>query len=101
MRKSIIPVIVIILFSNLAYADTVIMKNKTKIKGLVVDEYVDRVALSTIEGEKYILRKEIDTIEYDTPEQNFMQPLNNNYRCYNHYQSDWIHKESSVLKCFN
>jgi len=73
MRKSIIPVIVIILFSNLAYADTVIMKNKTKIKGLVVDEYVDRVALSTIEGEKYILRKEIDIIEYDTPEQNFMQ----------------------------
>jgi len=73
MRKFIIPIIATILFSNLAYADTVIMKNSVKIKGLVVDEYIDRVALSTVEGEKYILRKDIDKIEYDTPEQNFMQ----------------------------
>lgn len=55
------------------YADTVILKNGTKVKGLVVDEYVDRIALSTVEGEKYILRKDIDRIEYDTPEQNYMQ----------------------------
>jgi len=73
MRKPIIPLIIFLLFSNLAYADTVIMKNKTKVKGLVVDEYVDRIALSTIDGEKYILREEIEVIEYDTPEQNFMQ----------------------------
>jgi C-terminal processing protease CtpA/Prc len=38
-----------------------------------VDEYVDRIALSTIDGEKHVLRKDIDKIEYDTPEQNFMQ----------------------------
>lgn len=56
-----------------SYADTIILKNKAKVKGLVVDEYIDRIALSTADGEKYILRKDIDSIEYDAPEQNLMQ----------------------------
>lgn len=74
MHKLIIPIIAVFIFvSNPAHADTLIMKNKTKIKGLVVDEYADRVSLSTVDGEKYIFRKDIDRIEYDTPEQNFMQ----------------------------
>ena len=72
MRK-IILFIIPVFISTALYADTVIMKDKTKVKGLVVDEYVDRIALSTAEGEKHILREDIDMIEYDTPEQNFMQ----------------------------
>lgn len=72
MRK-IILIVTLIFISTTLYADTVIMKNRTKVKGLVVDEYVDRIALSTTDGEKYILRKDIENIEYDTPEQNFMQ----------------------------
>lgn len=63
----------LMVFSGNLYADTVIMKNGAKIKGLVVDEYIDRISLSTVEGERHILRKDIDRIEYDTPEQNFMQ----------------------------
>nr|MBU1327976.1 PDZ domain-containing protein [Candidatus Omnitrophota bacterium] len=69
----IIIFIALILTATTLYADTVILKNRTKVKGLVVDEYVDRIALSTIDGEKHILRKDIDKIEYDAPEQNFMQ----------------------------
>jgi len=72
MRKIILLITLVFIPTSL-YADTVVMKNKTKVKGLVVDEYVDRISLSTSEGEKHILRKDIDTIEYDTPEQNFMQ----------------------------
>ena len=72
MRKTIIFLILILTTTTL-YADTVIMKNRTKVKGLVVDEYVDRIALSTAEGESNILRRDIERIEYDTPEQNFMQ----------------------------
>jgi len=63
----------ILIYAAVVGADTVVMKNGTKVKGLVVDEYVDRIALSTVDGEKHILREEIDRIEYDTPEQNFMQ----------------------------
>ncbi|MDO8602975.1 MAG: PDZ domain-containing protein [Candidatus Omnitrophota bacterium] len=72
MRKIII-FLMLMLISATLYADTVILKNRTKVKGLVVDEYVDRIALSTAEGEEHILRKDIDRVEYDTPEQNFMQ----------------------------
>ena len=63
----------LIFIPTVIYADTIIMKDRTRMKGLVVDEYVDRVSLSTIDGEKYVFRKDIDRIEYDTPEQNFMQ----------------------------
>ena len=55
------------------YADTLIMKDRSEIKGLVLDEYVDRITLSTVDGEKVFFRKDIDRIEYDTPEQNFMR----------------------------
>ncbi|MBU1912544.1 MAG: PDZ domain-containing protein [Candidatus Omnitrophica bacterium] len=73
MKKIILFIITAVFISAALYADTVILKNRTKVKGLVVDEYVDRIALSTVEGERHILRKDIDRIEYDTPEQNFMQ----------------------------
>ncbi|MEE8317873.1 MAG: tetratricopeptide repeat protein, partial [Candidatus Omnitrophota bacterium] len=73
MRYLITMIICIISVTTLLYADTVIMKDRTKVKGLVVEEYVDRITLSTVEGEKNILRQEIERIEYDTPEQNFMQ----------------------------
>jgi C-terminal processing protease CtpA/Prc len=43
------------------------------VKGLVVEEYADRIVLSTSEGEKDIFRNDIDNIEYDTAEQNFMR----------------------------
>ncbi|MFC1623889.1 PDZ domain-containing protein [Candidatus Omnitrophota bacterium] len=54
-------------------ADTIIMKDGRRTKGLVVEEYMDRVTLSTVDGEKNILKKDVERIEYDTPEQNFMQ----------------------------
>ncbi|MBU1147939.1 MAG: hypothetical protein KKD11_06255 [Candidatus Omnitrophica bacterium] len=49
------------------------MKTGKKVKGLVVDEYSDRITLSTSDGEEDILRQDIERIEYDMPEQNFMQ----------------------------
>jgi len=73
MKKIILFITAVVFISTTLYADTVILKNRTKVKGLVVDEYVDRIALSTVEGERDIFRKDIDRIEYDTPEQNFMQ----------------------------
>jgi C-terminal processing protease CtpA/Prc len=76
--RIIVTVIIIVFMPVLVFADTLIMKDGNRIKGLVIEEYVDRVALNTIDGEKNIFRKDIETIEYDTPEQNFMQ-LGRNY----------------------
>ena len=53
MKKIILFIITAVFISTALYADTVILKNRTKVKGLVVDEYVDRIALSTVEGELY------------------------------------------------
>jgi len=46
------------------------MKDNQRIKGVVVEEYSDRVLLSTIDGEKQIMRADIRNIVYDLEEQN-------------------------------
>ena len=60
------------LLSN-ALADTIELKNGRHLKGLVVERHVDRIILSTEKGEIPILLAGIKNIEYDEPEQNFMQ----------------------------
>jgi len=49
-------------------ADTVTLINGNEVKGLVVDEYVDRVVVSTFEGEKTFFRKDIQDIGYEDEE---------------------------------
>lgn len=92
MRYIITIVIVIFSITAILCADTVVMKDRTKVKGLIVDEYIDRVTLSTVDGEKNILRKNIDRIEYDTPEQNFMQ-LGRAYE-----EKEWYEKAAFYYK---
>jgi len=73
MCKIISSLIIFVFIATSLYADTVIMKDRKRIKGLVIDEYVDRIKLNTVNGERNIFREDIERIEYDTPEQNFMQ----------------------------
>ena len=73
MRYIIVILIFVFIITGTLFADTIFMKDKKEIKGLVVDEYVDRITLSTVDGERDILRSDIDRIEYDEPELNFMQ----------------------------
>ncbi|MDP8230927.1 MAG: hypothetical protein P9L93_07505 [Candidatus Gorgyraea atricola] len=68
-----ILLIIVFILTTTLFADTVVMNTGKKIKGLVVDEYSDRIRLSTSDGEENILRQDIERIEYDAPEQNFMQ----------------------------
>lgn len=73
MRYLIVILIFVFIITGTLFADTIFMKDGKDIKGLVVDEYVDRITLSTVDGERDILRSSIDRIEYDEPELNFMQ----------------------------
>ncbi|NQT75654.1 MAG: hypothetical protein HQ566_03940 [Candidatus Omnitrophica bacterium] len=66
-------IIISFFIATTLYADTVVMKDRTEVKGLVVDEYTDRITFNTVDGEKTIFRDDIERVEYDTPEQNFMQ----------------------------
>ena len=49
------------------------MKSGKEMKGLVVEKHFDRVILSTETGELHVLLAEIDHIQYDDPEQNFLE----------------------------
>ena len=59
---------ILILAASGLSADTVTLINENEVKGLVVDEYVDRVVVSTFEGEKTFFRKDIQDIEYEDEE---------------------------------
>ena len=56
--------------SSTATADTVIMRSGMKVKGVVVEDYKDRIVLRTIDGENQILKKNIKDILFDLEEQN-------------------------------
>ncbi len=58
---------------SIACADTVVMKDGSEQKGLVVERHADRIILSTEKGEVPVLLSDTQDIRYDDPEQNFMQ----------------------------
>ena len=63
--KSLLVILAITLIPSICYADTLIMKNNDALKGIVIEDYVDRIVYSTIDGEKTILKSEISFIKYD------------------------------------
>lgn len=54
-------------FTLPSYSDTVIMKDGSELKGLVVEQHNDRIVVSTFDGEKTVLRTEYIEIEFDDP----------------------------------
>jgi len=63
--------IILMLFSNCAFADTIYVQDGTIVKGLVVEEHHDRIVFSTPDGEITIPRKDIDEVFFDVLEQNY------------------------------
>jgi len=61
------------LFCLPVYADTIQLKDGQELKGLVVEKHEDRIILSTEKGEMPVLKNAIQKINYDDPEQNFLQ----------------------------
>ena len=51
-------------------ADSIMLSNGEEVKGIVVEEYDDRIIISTYEGEKEIFKDKVRTISFDLPEQN-------------------------------
>lgn len=58
--------------SGVARADTIIMRSGQRINGVVVEEYTDRLVISTIDGEQTIMREDIRRTIYDLEEQNMV-----------------------------
>ena len=58
--------------SSASFADTVYVKKNGPVKGVVVEEYKDRIVLSTMNGEKQLMRTDIEQLIYDREEQNLV-----------------------------
>jgi diadenosine hexaphosphate hydrolase (ATP-forming) len=63
---------VVLLLASASSADTVTLKDKTSIKGIVIENYVDRILYSTSNGEREILKSDIRDIEYHEPVDNLI-----------------------------
>ena len=65
-----IPILTVWYSCLTIHADTVVMSSRERIKGVVVEEYEDRIILSTMDGEKELMKNDIRDIKYDLEEQN-------------------------------
>lgn len=90
--KILILLMLIIFSATPASADIVYLKNGKETKGVVVEEYIDRIRLSTVDGEIVILKSEIKDILYDLPVGNliklgdFHKQKGNLIRAYTYYR---------------
>lgn len=62
-----------------SFCDTIYLKDGSQVKGIVVEEYSDRIIISTEYGEAKMLKGEIRGIDYDLMEQNLVG-LGNKYK---------------------
>lgn len=58
---------------NPGLCDTIYAKDGKEIKGIIVEEYKDRILISTAEGEQMIMKPEIKELYFDTEEQNLIK----------------------------
>ncbi|MBI4313408.1 MAG: hypothetical protein HY594_01185 [Candidatus Omnitrophica bacterium] len=69
---SILAVLCLCIGPLTAHADEIYLTSGERLKGLVVEEHLDRVVLSTVDGERTVLRSAIDEIFFDDPERNYV-----------------------------
>jgi C-terminal processing protease CtpA/Prc len=66
--------------SSISLADTVMMNDGKKIKGLILDEYKDRIVISTADGERTIMKAHIRSAVYDDEERALLQIGRNQFK---------------------
>lgn len=55
------------------FADTIYMKNQKELKGIVIEDYKDRIVFSTMDGQITIMKSDIKEMYFDTEEQNLIK----------------------------
>ena len=71
MRYSIfLPFFLLLSASGFLYADTIFLKDGQELKGIVVEDYHDRIVLSTEKGEATHLKNDIEKIRQELTTKN-------------------------------
>jgi len=84
----------IVLWASPARADVIYLNDNTEERGIVVEEYADRVIISTYNGEKSIFRKDIRKLVYDLPEQNLVK-MGDKYLSRREYERAYFYYEKA------
>ncbi|MFC1548431.1 PDZ domain-containing protein [Candidatus Omnitrophota bacterium] len=78
-------------------ADTVILRSGKRLKGLILDEYKDRIILSTGEGEKIIMKSKIRSAIYDSEEKALIQKARNQLKKHQYIKAYYTYKKAADL----
>lgn len=62
-----------IYFTGYSIADTIITKDGKEIKGIVIEDYKDRIVFSTVEGETTVMKSDIRELLFDSEEGNLIK----------------------------
>ena len=54
-------------------ADTIYTRDNKELKGIILQDYKDRVLLSTVDGETTLMKADIRELYYDSEEQNLIK----------------------------
>ena len=66
-------VLVSLLCVSSARADTVYLKDKQEVRGVIVEEFADRYVVKTLEGERPIMKAQAVAVKYDDRELSYYQ----------------------------
>jgi C-terminal processing protease CtpA/Prc len=94
MKYIIILPLFLLLTCGVLCADTILLKDGQELKGVVVEEYHDRLIFSTERGEICLLKKDTERVIYDTPEENYVK-LGAFYRDKGDYNSALYYYEAA------
>ncbi len=83
--------------SSSSFSDTVTLKDGKKFKGLVVDEFSDRIVLSTKDGEKTFLKEEVKGVYFDDEIKAVMQTARNQFKRGQYVEAYYTYKRALEL----
>ncbi|MFH1594405.1 MAG: PDZ domain-containing protein [Candidatus Omnitrophota bacterium] len=95
MKKLFIMITYLTCCCAIAYCDTVALKDGKMIKGIIVEDFEDRVVISTYEGEKTVLKADMSKMVYDLAEQNFVA-LGDSYLAQDAYQKAYFYYQKAL-----
>lgn len=58
---------------RLSYADTMILKDGKELKGVIVEDYQDRIIISTVDGEMAVMKDDVGSVYYDNEDENLIK----------------------------
>jgi len=77
MKKLLLMIFFIALNSQLPtlnlYADTIYTKDGKELKGIIIEDYRDRIIFSTIDGQVTVMKSDVKELYFDTEEQNLIK----------------------------